>query len=79
MDMLTMRMRWDPTPPLDLMEPMAQAAVERIKLELASLKLEQPDWTPFQMLREARRRATRQMVDALDVARARRYGLRFRD
>jgi hypothetical protein len=61
-----MKMIWDPPPALDPIVPEVQAAVDRIRIELQLVKLEQPSWTPFEQLREARRRCAKAMVDAVD-------------
>jgi hypothetical protein len=61
-----------PLPELDLQHPHVERALFSIQMALHQVRQEQPDWPFNEQLREARRRNTEHMLDALGVRRRRR-------
>jgi hypothetical protein len=64
-------MRFRPTDPISPSfsptVPTVHQALMQIELELASVRIEQPEWTPHQQLAEARRRCSAAMIAAADA------------
>jgi len=70
--MMTMR-DWvtHPLPELNLNHPDVERVMFSIQMALHQIRQEHPDWAFNEQLREARRRNTQHMLDALGVRRRR--------